>query len=123
MNAIQSSEKLLDGVIFLDRQVGSFTEAIARITIDDVSVADDSSTTLAVETIGDISHQAGEVLRIDFQVCGPAFDPQAQYSARVHIDIDGDRQMSIGDYITTQSYPVLTRGHPDWVEMTVEKII
>jgi len=123
MNNGVDATKLIDGVIFLDRQIGSFTAATARVSVEDVSMADASSITLAATTIDNICHRLGEVLRINFQVFGPVFDEEAHYSVRVHIDLQGSGDVSPGDYMTTQNYPVLTFGFPDWVEVQVEKII
>jgi hypothetical protein len=49
---------------------------------------------------------------IPFEVRAPPADPGASYSVRVHVDLDGDGEVSPGDYVSTTSYPVLTRGHP-----------
>jgi hypothetical protein len=41
---------------------------------------------------------------------------------RVHVDLDGDGRKSKGDYLNMQSYPVITRGHPNQVEVQARRI-
>jgi hypothetical protein len=41
---------------------------------------------------------------------------------RVHVDLDKDGEVSVGDYISMESHPVLTYGHPDHVEVAVQKV-
>ena len=37
-------------------------------------------------------------------------------------DVDGDGQVSRGDYITMESYPVLTHGYPHVVIVRLRKV-
>ena len=38
------------------------------------------------------------------------------------VDVDGDGKVSVGDYISMQSYPVLTFGYPREVTIEVKKV-
>ena len=49
-------------------------------------------------------------------------DERARYAVRVHVDIDGDGQVSRGDYLNMESYPVLTYGHPSRVTVRVQEV-
>jgi hypothetical protein len=49
-------------------------------------------------------------------------DMRARYQVRVHVDVDKDGKVSRGDYITTESYPVLTFGHPSRVRVRVRPV-
>jgi hypothetical protein len=49
-------------------------------------------------------------------------DPRARYEVSVLVDLDGDGETSVGDYRNTVSYPVLTRGFPDEVEVRAKRI-
>jgi hypothetical protein len=49
-------------------------------------------------------------------------DEGAGYSVRVHVDLDGDRRVSRGDFISTESHPVLTLGRPDRVTVRVREV-
>jgi hypothetical protein len=39
-----------------------------------------------------------------------------------HLDLDGDGKVSPGDQINTQSYPVLTMGNTDRVQIALWQI-
>ena len=49
-------------------------------------------------------------------------DLQASYSIRVHISFHRDRQIHAGDYISTETYPVLTHGFGDRVSVRVIRV-
>jgi hypothetical protein len=41
---------------------------------------------------------------------------------RVHVDVSGSGEVEKGDLISTQSHPVLTRGHADQAAVPVRKV-
>lgn len=49
-------------------------------------------------------------------------EPRGRYIVRVHADVDGDGQVSRGDYVSVQSYPVLTSAKPDIVAIVVREV-
>jgi uncharacterized lipoprotein YbaY len=66
----------------------------------------------------DPQHDAG----LTFALSGPPPDPQARYIVQVHVDLDGDGAISHGDFVTMQSYPVLTLGHPHEIAVVVRQV-
>jgi uncharacterized lipoprotein YbaY len=48
--------------------------------------------------------------------------PSGRYVVRVHVDVDGDGQVSRGDYVSVQSYPVLTGAAADIVAIVVREV-
>lgn len=48
--------------------------------------------------------------------------PSGRYVVRVHADVDGDGQVSRGDYVSKQSYPVLTSAEPDMVAVEAREV-
>ena len=59
---------------------------------------------------------------ISFELSAPEVDPRSDYTVSALVDLDGDGELGSGDYTTMQSYPVLNRGHPDHVELTVIRV-
>lgn len=45
-------------------------------------------------------------------------DPRGAYALSVHVDVDGDGEAGVGDYVTMQRYPVLADGTTE--SMTIE---
>jgi hypothetical protein len=60
--------------------------------------------------------------RMPFRLRGTLPDNLARYTVRVLVDVDGDGRIGSGDYLNTESYPVLTRGYPDRVVIRVRKV-
>ena len=40
----------------------------------------------------------------------------------VHVDVDNDGKISVGDYINMESYPVLTYGNPNYISVKVKNV-
>lgn len=117
-----ATQLLIEGVIVLGPEVGSFSGAEARVYLEDVSRTDAAARVVAQEVIPNIAHQAGQESTFAFQICGEAVVSDAHYSVRVHIDLQGRAEVQVGDYVSVQSYPVLTFGHPNRVILRVKEV-
>lgn len=113
---------LVQGVISLGPEVASFSGATAHVYLEDVSRADAAAPVVARDTIPNVAHEAGKKSSIDFRLDGGPIDSRAQYSVRVHIGLTANEGLHVGDYVSVQSYPVLTFGHPDRVTLQVKEI-
>ena len=98
--------------------------AVVQIRLDDVTVTDARAKTLARAEAGPCSAKAGEDCRLPFaiEVNDADIDPRARYVIAAHADLDGDGEVSRGDYVTMQSYPVLTRGYPTNVDLELREV-
>jgi putative lipoprotein len=92
------------------------------VQVEDVSRADAPSLVVAEHRMQHV-HLAGAGV-LPFEVAVPAhlIDERMSYSVRVHVDVSGSGQVEIGDLITTQTYPVLTHGFPDRVEVSLHRV-
>jgi hypothetical protein len=59
---------------------------------------------------------------IAFAVSVPPPGPGDRYAVRVLIDLDGDGRVGRGDFVSTQSHPVLAPGAPDPVVVPVQRV-
>ncbi|HYH92499.1 MAG TPA: hypothetical protein VD763_05010 [Candidatus Saccharimonadales bacterium] len=73
-----------------------------RVEIRDTSLADAPSVTVAMveSTVRGVQGAWLDTVEVSFD-----HDP-SQCSIYVHLDVDGDGRVSIGDYVTMASYPV-----------------
>jgi uncharacterized lipoprotein YbaY len=117
-----SSQFLLEGEITFAKTGTSFSGATAYIKLEDVSQADTGSIIVAQQVIGDISHQQGQEEKIQVSLQGQILNERASYIVSVHVDVDGDGQISKGDYINMESYPVLTFGFPNQISVYVQQV-
>lgn len=90
----------------------------ARIVVEDVSTADLRATRVSDRRITPADPEELRSVTIDV----PEPDLRASYSVRVHIDVDGSGAISAGDFVSTQSHPVLTRGHGTEVTVPVTRV-
>jgi hypothetical protein len=53
-------------------------------------------------------------LNIPFEIIVDIIPVRAYYTIWVHVDVDADGQVSIGDYITMESFPVTATSSADF---------
>jgi hypothetical protein len=87
--------------------------AQARVTVEDVTLADASSVVIAERVLDDLAVDQPAVAEVEVG----EVDPKADLIVRVHVTDAGrpTRDVEAGDLVSTQSHPVLTHGHGDSV--------
>lgn len=113
---------LVKGEIRFEGEVPSFSGATMYVYLENITVADMVSEMVAKYVEQDVAFGPKAAKVLSFSIAGKDPDTRASYVVRVHIDIDGDGQVSQGDFISTQSYPVITFGHPQEVLILVREI-
>ena len=113
---------LVKGEILFGKDIGSFSGVTVNVYLEDVTLQDAASQIVAEQAIPNVRHERGTDTWLEFALYGEKPDQRASYSIRVHVDLHGDRQIHSGDYITKQTYPVLTFGHPSHVSVTVHGV-
>ena len=119
---MSGAEPLLRGTIHFEGVAPSLSGATVVVRLEDVSRQDAPSRVVLEQVIHDVDAIAGQTGELEFCFCGRIADQQARYAVRVHVDLDGDGQVSPGDYISMESYPVLTLGYPDQVAVRVHQL-
>jgi uncharacterized lipoprotein YbaY len=95
--------------------------ATVHVRLEDVSRADAPSTLVAELTLPlTASLPAGAAL--PFAIIAPHIDERASYTVRVHVDVSGTGDVTVGDLLSTTAYPVLTTGGPDDVTVEAHRI-
>ena len=75
------------------------------VRLEDVSLADAVAKVVAQQVMRAVNI-GGPSGRLTFEIPAAPRRPDAEYGVRVHVDVDGDGQVSVGDYTSTQSYRV-----------------
>jgi hypothetical protein len=102
---------LAEGVLQLDPAAPTFTGARAVVLLEDVTYADIEATPLAEAVIEHVNHTAGTAERIPFTLQGlPPPSTIRNAAVRVHVDVDGDGEISPGDLISRERYLVCVAG-------------
>lgn len=92
------------------------------VQVENVSWADASSVVIAEQRQSSISLPSGGALSFAVEVPAKLVDERDSYSVRVHIDVSGSGEVEVGDLVSTQSYPVLTRGHGNEARIHVQRV-
>ena len=120
---MSSSElPLVKGEIFLEDAQRSFTGATVHVRLEDVSYADAPSRVVTEQMIRDVSHESGTENILNFTLYGDAPDEKGRYIVTVHVDLHGQGRVTRGDYLSMESYPVLTHGRPSQVSVRVREV-
>ncbi len=112
----------VDGEITFAERAELPPQAKAYVRLLDTSLADAAAKTVAEAVFEDIARKVNEGETIKFILEGEIQDERGDYTVSAHIDADGDGKMSPGDFISMQSYPVITHGSPSQVTVQVKKI-
>ncbi len=94
--------------------------ARARVTVEDTTRSDASSVVVGETVLDDLDLGAPTVTQVDVG----DVDPNSDLSVRVHVS-DANRRalgIEVGDLVSTQAYPVLTRGRGDSVVVAVQLV-
>ncbi len=119
---MSDSVLLVTGEILFAQETHSFSGATVYVRLEDVSLADAPAKVVAEQVISDLSYEAGSQAKLEFRLYGEIPDERASYSVFVHVDLNGDEKVSRGDYISMESYPVLTFGYPKQVSVRVREV-
>jgi uncharacterized lipoprotein YbaY len=121
MDAELANEELVSGEIAFGDDAEPFSAAMAFVRVDDVSMTDVPTTFLSQQVIENVAYQPGHT--IPFTVYGrKPDDDRARLQLSVHISLHGSDDVAKGDYITMESYPVVTQGHPSEVRVFVRRV-
>ncbi|HEU4855293.1 MAG TPA: hypothetical protein VFS89_08420 [Nitrosospira sp.] len=98
------SNDLVSGEIIFTGDRHVFRNATVYIRLEEVGPADARSRIVAEQVLRDVTYEQGRPLFFELRATVPS---GVSHRVRVHIDIDGDGQISPGDYISTESHPVM----------------
>lgn len=98
-------------------------EATIYVSVEDVTEADAPAKVVAHTVMRNVRLAPDSTLHATIDVADQDVRPNGQYSVRVHADTKGDGRVGRGDYISTQSHPVLTYGYPRRVSVTLKRVV
>jgi|SRR5215211_8041287 hypothetical protein len=117
-----NTARLVKGKITFEEEASPFTGATMYVHLENITAADIASEVVADYVERDVAFNPKTAKDLSFAIDGKTPDPRASCVVRVLIDIDGDGEVSRGDFISMQSYPVITLGHPREVSILVRQV-
>jgi len=118
----QGKRRILEGEIHVEGGILPFSGATIYLRIEDVSRADAPSIVIVEKILKDISIDAKSPRNIPFSIHLPTEWERMRYALSVHIDVDGDGKISIGDYITSRNYPIENSDCSQRLEVSVIRV-
>ncbi len=117
---------LVTGELVFDADTLPFVGAWLIVKLEDVSLADGPAKVISVYQ-QDLSYDGNDPVKFQLHTNGDnsEIDPKATYNIRAHVSLhpfDEPEDIRQGDFLTMQSYPVLTQGNPDHVMVEVRRI-
>ncbi len=113
---------IVRGEIVLPATGAPATAANVIVRVEDISRADAPTVIVGEQRQSDVSLSPGTALPFAVEIPGERVDSRRMYSVSVHIDVSGSGEIERGDLISTQIYPVLTRGHGDEARVQVKRV-
>lgn len=92
------------------------------VQVEDVSRADAPSVVVGEQRLSNVALRGKRAIPFKVDVPAGLIDQRSLYSVRAHIHLSGSGEVEEGDYVTTQSYPVLTHGHGKAVKLAVRRV-
>jgi uncharacterized lipoprotein YbaY len=117
-----STGAVIKGKIIFKDKASSFTGATLYAYLEDVSLADAASVVLGKYVERNVNFNGETSAFLSFKIEYKDLDFRNRYEIRVHIDVDGDGEVSKGDFINMQSYPVITRGYPTDISILIQQV-
>jgi uncharacterized lipoprotein YbaY len=112
------SKPVVKGEIKFAGQPSLPASAKMYVRLLNTSLADAPSAVVAEQVIDHLSNEE----KVAFRLEPDSIDERGTYTVSVLVDLDGDGKISKGDYISMQSYPVLTFGSPSEVTIEVKQV-
>jgi uncharacterized lipoprotein YbaY len=115
-------ETLIKGEVKFEDHAVSFSNATMHVYLENVSAADASSEVVGYYERKNVSYPDNKSKTLSFEITGKELNERESYTIRVHIDIKSSGRVSKGDFISMQSYPVATFGHPRLISVLVKQV-
>jgi hypothetical protein len=107
------------GRIIFEEDVPPLDRAVIHVYLEDTTYADASAEKLLDLVVPPETQPDGSIA---FETPAVTVEDRLRCTVRVWVDVDGNGMVSKSDYVTMESYPVLTQGHPSALTVRVRRI-
>jgi len=114
---------VVEGIIHLAGVSSSTPNATVYVQIVEVSLADAPSNVVAEEVIPDFQIDMDNLAEIRFSILTSNLNRRANYDLIAHVDINGSGEITKGDYLTMESFPVSPVGPRVWIPDVAARLV
>lgn len=116
-----AGDRVLRGTVGFGQHVPCAPNAVLHVLVEAVPHADAAAVVVARLDMG-LGNAVSRGTRLSFTLPVHEVDAAIRYEVRVHVDRSGTGRVQAGDQVSTRSFPVLTQGAPDEVDIGVEPV-
>ena len=121
--SVDDESLLVTGEILFEKDTKSFSNATVYVNLLDIGKQDIESKVIATHVIEDVSFDQDKKNSVSFSLKGHLTKSQfTTFTVSVLVDLDGDAEISLGDFITTVNYEVLAENCPEDVMVIVHRV-
>lgn len=114
---------VVEGIIHLVGVSSSTPNATVYVQIVEASLADAPSNVVAEEVILDFQIDMDNLAEIRFSILTSNLNRRANYDLIAHVDINGSGEITKGDYLTMESFPVSPVGPRVWIPDVAARLV
>jgi putative lipoprotein len=114
--------EVVTGEIVLGKDALPAKAAKVVVQVEDVSRADAPSIVVGEQRLSNVALRGRGAIPFKVEIPAGLIDERGMYSVRAHVDVSGSGEVKEGDFVTTQSYPVLTRGYGKAVKLALRRV-
>ena len=96
----------IEGEVRFSEISAPFDDATVIVLVEDASRADAAAKTIVERRLTGISRTPDNHDPVPFLIDLPASKRVSCYSLRVHVSLKSTDEIAVGDYVSTQSYPL-----------------
>ena len=114
---------LVTGDIIFEQNTKPFHNATVYVKLLDIGKQDIQSQVISTQILNNVSFDQEKDKKISFTLRGNITNSRfATFVVSVLVDLDGDTETSLGDFITMTNYQVLSENCPDKITVEVKKV-
>jgi hypothetical protein len=114
---------VVEGIIHLVGVSSSTPNATVYVQIVGVSLADAPSIVVAEKVIPDFQIDIDGPAEIRFSISTSNLNRRANYALIAHIDVNGSGEITQGDYLTMENFPVSPVGSRVWIPDVAARLV
>jgi len=115
----QNATIIVEGQVQFVGMSSSIPHATMYVQLVDVTLADAPSTVIAEEVIHNVSIDVESPHAVPFSIRAPSLNERAMYTLMVHVDVSRSGRITLGDYLTMESFPVSLIDSPVFINVQV----
>lgn len=112
----------IEGVVYFSEIPASFAEATVIIKIEDTSHVDAAAEVIFEHRLTGVSRSPDNRDPVPFVIDLPTTERLSRCSLRVHVDVNSTEEITFGDYVSIQSYPLKNDSSPVRLQVIVHPI-